>query len=278
MGVLSIVIALLIIIIRELKKLHDAGGPVSPPLVTDEVQKSSIEKENVYIKTLYFPPDSNIKLIGFKTIHIEKESVPGFNNFYSENKESINSITNHFYYPKTAQMRVYFPVRSAIVDIGDKRLEASEHGSLKLDSDTGLELIRIIGRKQTEKITGVETNVLKDEILFLATPAKVDHIINSNVLIFDFGEREITSHHDHSHVHGELSAKVGCLPNHGGVNCTIAFGVGQGRCPFNPAVCMDYNGVFTDCVNYGSGWKRYRNFILSDCDYAMGQGHCWNEV
>lgn len=40
--------------------------------------------------------------------------------------------------------------------------------------------------------------------------------------------------------------------------------------------CLDYNGRFGNCRNYSSGWRRYANFVLSDCDYAWGTfGLCW---
>jgi hypothetical protein len=32
-----------------------------------------------------------------------------------------------------------------------------------------------------------------------------------------------------------------------------------------------------DCVNYSSGWRRYYNWIGSDCSSAMMSGHCLNE-
>lgn len=82
----------------------------------------------------------------------------------------------------------------------------------------------------------------------------------------------------------EGDSTVSCMNNHitpAGVkqNCTTAGIVPfQGRCPFNPAVCMDYNGIFTDCINHGGGWRKYRNFIGSDCDWALAAGECWNEI
>lgn len=36
---------------------------------------------------------------------------------------------------------------------------------------------------------------------------------------------------------------------------------------------MDYNGWFTDCIN-----SKVSNFPGSDCDKAVGRGHCWNEI
>lgn len=41
--------------------------------------------------------------------------------------------------------------------------------------------------------------------------------------------------------------------------------------------CLDYNGRFGTCEDLG-GWRRFRNFIASDCAAAMGNGHCWTEI
>jgi hypothetical protein len=41
--------------------------------------------------------------------------------------------------------------------------------------------------------------------------------------------------------------------------------------------CLDYNGPYGDCVNYSSGWRRYQNFILSDCDRAYFADGCWRD-
>lgn len=288
--ILALVVVLMVVptvlllkILRELEKLRAAGAPSTSPELHAHAHTpmSLAEKEQEYVETIYFPPESDLGMIGFKTIRVPADSVDEFNRFHAANRAQFDSITNHRYDPETGEMRVYFPVRSAVVAREGRRFEASSHGSLSVEGDVDPGALRVIGRRQTAEITGVATNTLEDGILLLASPVEVDHILDGDVLVFDFGERELSGHHDHGgahHAHGALGARVGCLANHGGVNCTIAFGVGQGRCPFNPAVCMDYNGVFTDCVNYASGWKRYRNFILSDCDYAMGQGQCWNEI
>lgn len=44
--------------------------------------------------------------------------------------------------------------------------------------------------------------------------------------------------------------------------------------------CLDYNGPYGNCKNYDSwySWRKYANFVGSDCDYAMGIGYCWNEL
>lgn len=41
--------------------------------------------------------------------------------------------------------------------------------------------------------------------------------------------------------------------------------------------CLDYNGPYGNCVNYSSGWRKYTNFVFSDCDLASDRGHCWSE-
>ena len=67
--------------------------------------------------------------------------------------------------------------------------------------------------------------------------------------------------------------KVSCMNNHGGPNCSTAFGISNGRCTFDATVCMDYNGWGTDCIN-----GKVSNFFGSDCFSALLKGHCWNEV
>lgn len=67
---------------------------------------------------------------------------------------------------------------------------------------------------------------------------------------------------------------VSCYQNHGNRNCSVTFGINEGRCiSLSLTVCMDYNGWITDCIN-----GKILNFPGSDCDRAMGQGHCWNEI
>lgn len=61
--------------------------------------------------------------------------------------------------------------------------------------------------------------------------------------------------------------------NHDGKNCSNAFGINNGRCTFNPNVCMDYNGWSTDCVD-----GKVSNFPGSDCYSAILRGECWNKI
>jgi hypothetical protein len=144
-------------------------------------------------------------------------------------------------------------------------------------------------------VLGVALNIIKGDTIFLCEKVEVDHIINENVPVFDFGERKLLSNHAH---HDDNSVKlktvrlkvgtensshnedvtVACINNHGGgKNCSTYLNINKGRCTFNSSTCMDYNGIFTNCVNASSGARRYINFIESDCDYAMGRGYCFNE-
>jgi hypothetical protein len=70
----------------------------------------------------------------------------------------------------------------------------------------------------------------------------------------------------------EVNDGVSCYENHGSKTCSDAFGIHEGRCSYIWGVCMDYNGPGTDCTNSA------RNFIGSDCFYAVANFHCWNEI
>jgi hypothetical protein len=76
----------------------------------------------------------------------------------------------------------------------------------------------------------------------------------------------------------------GCLANHGGENCSKAYGISEGRCPMDPATCMDYNGYSTDCKK-GTTWhfgiptfSKVIKFVGSDCSVSVLRGHCYNEL
>lgn len=132
---------------------------------------------------------------------------------------------------------------------------------------------------------------IEGDKLFLATPLLTNrNILNRgyvgtksasyNLCVFDLGEQIVNSNECCDEVvkiktrsEGGDGGKISCVANHGGKNCSNAFGINNGRCTFNPNVCMDYNGWFTDCVN-----GKVSNFPGSDCDTAMGRGECWNEI
>ena len=72
-----------------------------------------------------------------------------------------------------------------------------------------------------------------------------------NLCVFDLGEQIVNSNECCDEVvkiktrsEGGDGGKISCVANHGGKNCSNAFGINNGRCTFNPNVCMDYNGWY----------------------------------
>lgn len=230
--------------------------------------------EREYVKTLNYKSASGIKLIGFKKITIPPEEMEAFHIALTQNRDAHR---NYLYDPSTGILKAYFPVESALVEVGDKIVEASQLGELDLRiGDVNPLRMSVLGRKQTDNIRGVEGNIIRDGVIYLAQKNVPQHHFDE-VLVFDFGIKVIGKHH-HDHEHGVAGGDshaggVSCMSNHGGRNCSNAFGIYQGRCAFNSSVCMDYNGWFTNCVN-----GNVLNFPGSDCDYALGAGHCWNEL
>ena len=170
---------------------------------------------------------------------------------------------------------------------------ADEKGVVKTDDVINLDEVdvAVIGRKRSEYVRGTGTNIIEGDKLFLATPLLTNrNILNRgyvgtksasyNLCVFDLGEQIVNSNECCDEVvkiktrsEGGDGGKISCVANHGGKNCSNAFGINNGCCTFNPNVCMDYNGWFTDCVN-----GKVSNFPGSDCDTAMGRGECWNEI
>jgi hypothetical protein len=225
---------------------------------------------------------STITLVGYKSIPIEPEHVADFEKDYYANVSLWGD--SRVYDRQARAVRAYFPVAGALVGLGTRgeHVEADLLGRVPSGhADEDLphlgNALHVLGRRQTEQVTGVEGNIVRDGVIYLAEPAKpVRHV--GRAVVYDFGGKELHSHGEHGHPHVEKRAKKGCLQNHNGKNCSKAYGISKGRCPMNTKVCMDYNGIVTDCKNYSSGWKKYRNFVGSDCDVSLGKGHCWNEV
>ena len=267
------------------KHLTKAVGLVLPFLVLvagcskdKEISSPQLPKQDVtafekqYSSSITYASDKSIRLIGYKKIKLNAKEAMEFERLKKNNPENLY---NYFYDEADASVRVYFPVEAALVEHNNSLTEASEKGELNLVSaQAGNDQLTVVGRKQTALVTGVEGNVLKDGIIYLSQKNKSDHHIG-NIYVFDFGYKMIMDHeHHHASSTDVVMEKASCMSNHGGGrNCSRAFNIYKGRCTFNASVCMDYNGWFTDCVN-----GKWSNFPGSDCDYALGAGHCWNEV
>lgn len=229
---------------------------------------------------------SAVTLVGYKSIAIDPEHVADFEKDYFANVSLWGD--NRVYDRQARAVRVYFPVANALVGLGPRgeQVEADPYGRVPSDqADENLpglgNGLHVLGRRRTDHVTGVEGNIIRDGVIYLSEPAKpVRHV--GRAVVYDFGAKELHSHGEaegHPHAGNKKRAgKRGCLQNHGGKNCSKAYGINQGRCKMNTKTCMDYNGYVTDCKNYSSGWKKYRNFVGSDCDISLGRGHCWNEV
>jgi hypothetical protein len=234
---------------------------------------------------------TSITLVGFKAIPIAAEHLAQFEEDYYANVSLWGN--NRVYDPRARAVRVYFPVAGALLALGvnGEHVEADLLGRIVVSGNDnndneedhihkGGSGLHVLGRKRTERITGVEGNIVKDDIIYLSEPAQPVRQVG-RAFIYDFGTKQLHSHshpHPHADKRAEEEGKKGCLQNHNGINCSKAYGINHGRCPMNTKTCMDYNGIVTDCKNYSSGWKKYRNFVGSDCDTSLGRGHCWNEV
>lgn len=151
-----------------------------------------------------------------------------------------------FWHPDARELRVYFPVRDALLSHGRRVVEASARGELPeraLDGD-----YRVLGRRATPDVHGVPANVVRDGLVLLATPHAHAYRRADNVLVYDFGTRSALDHH---HDHGpdlekrDRKGKVSCYNNHGGKICSFLPGVRQNRCAMpsrSSRSCVDYNG------------------------------------
>ncbi|KLU83428.1 hypothetical protein MAPG_02488 [Magnaporthiopsis poae ATCC 64411] len=196
------------------------------------------------------------------------------------------------------EIRIYFPAEGALLarGAGADFVEADAMGQVQginevlkreLDGEKGM---AVLGRRVSEQGAGVEGNKIRDGVIYLAEPAlPVRSFSDGRTAIYDFGIKSLR-HDDHGqddhHGHGkrEDDGKKGCLQNHNGINCSLAYRISNGRCPMNAKTCMDYNGFKTDCKK-GTTTKfgiptlsKAIKFLGSDCSVSMARGHCWNEV
>lgn len=246
--------------------------------------------ENGYISSRsYKHSNVTVKLIGFKKIKIADADADEFEEGWHTHFEELKQFERHFYDAASRELRIYFPVENALVEHGNSMIEANELGEFemdRLDSDYA-----VVGRYQTDHVRGVDANIIKDGIIYLSERV-LPHRRVGNVFVYDFGYKDL---HDHDHDDDEHSHSVakrcenvecpsqGCVKNHGGVNCSKKFGISKGRCTMRKDVCMDFNGWAVnlpnvDCSRPTTKAKRILKFPGSDCDYAVGAGHCYNEV
>ena len=246
--------------------------------------------EQRYINNMqYSLPNSTIKLVGFKKIHMSPPELDDLEQNIAalpDEWESLALEHGAYYDPVERVMRVYFPVQRALVWHGGELVEANDLGELphgSIDGDCA-----VVGRYQTEQVRGVPgKNRIEDGIIHLVEPSQVQRKHGGgNVHVYDFGWREGMMHHHH-HEHEEhhghhLEAREGsggsCYQNHGNKVCSIVYNINEGRCARPSGVikeCIDYNGwPFKNCNNHSDK----KAFPGSDCFVSVARGHCWNEL
>jgi len=247
----------------------------------DVVKRELGHFEERYINTLnYKLHNETVKLIGYKKIRIPPEEIDVFEDHYFTNYAEMQKFDSHFYDQASMELRIYFPVACALIKHQGSMIEANELGEFEIENVDGD--YAVLGRKQTDHVRGVHGNIIKDGIIYLADKAHPTRQINK-IYVYDFGYKTLDHHHDHSHYKRDIREdgdepshpdNKGCIANHGGINCSNAYNIHEGRCPENPKTCMDYNGYFTDCKKE----HRTRYFLGSDCSISLSRGHCWNEI
>lgn len=241
-------------------------------LSQEELQKVSMFESqyiNRFIANETRSKTSNqITLIGYTTIAYHGEDSIFVNKLWTKCKNEIEEAG--YFLPLDGKVRVYYPLREAIVTIDGHKYTADSCGIVYLKKDVSLYKTKLLGRAKTAK--SVETK-------FCHGFTAEKEYESTNVIVYDFGVKKLCCENKHSAPMVKTNSeqiendKVSCRKNHLPYrNCTEAFGCYQGRCKINYNRCMDYNGFYTDC----SGSKKY--FVGSDCSVAMAQGHCWNEV
>jgi hypothetical protein len=252
----------------------------------DLVKRELVSYEERYINSRsYKHPNATVKLIGCKKIKIPTIELEAFEDGWYANFEELQKLERHFYDPANRELRIYFPVENALVEHGDKMVEANELGEFEMDQLDGD--YAVIGRYQTDHVRGVDANIIKDGVIYLAEKV-LPHRRIGNVFVYDFGYKDLHDHDDHDHDLAKRQGcenlecpSQGCVKNHDGENCSNKFGISMGRCPFRSDVCMDYNGwatVITGCDRPTDKASRVLQFPGSDCDFSVGAGHCYNEV
>ena len=273
---------------------HATPTPSSPNAI-HSIQSRDLQIrtfEQRYINNMqYSLPNSTIKLVGFKKIHMslpELDDLEYSINALPDEWESLQLEHGAYYDAVERVMRVYFPVQRALVWHGGELVEANDLGELphgSIDGDCA-----VVGRYQTEQVRGVPgKNRIEDGIIHLVEPSPVQRKHGGgNVHVYDFGWREGMMHHHHHHEHEEhhdghhLEAREGsggsCYQNHGNKVCSIVYNINEGRCARPSGVikeCIDYNGwPFKNCNNHSDK----KAFPGSDCFVSVARGHYWNEL
>ena len=260
-----------------------ASAAATPNLAVHHFERRYIDD----LAPSYQHHNETIKLIGYKKVVIPNHARNDFEESYYSFVDTVPEYKTTFYDQSTGILKLYFPVQSALVEHDGELLEANHLGEFEIEELRGDYTVR--GRKKTAQVHGVHGNIIKDGIIYLETAA-VPVSRHGKVFVYDFGWKSLTHGHDHDH-HGsqkrseegngdssEEQKNRGCVTNHGGINCSKAYGINQGRCKMNAKTCMDYNGYAAVTSFLCKKSLKYVNFVGSDCFVSVARGNCWNEL
>lgn len=151
-----------------------------------EAKNAGVEKfetEYVAARKIAYPNNETelkIMLVGYNTIVYHGEDSVRVGQIWNEHKEEIEH--NGSFLLLDGCMRIYFPLRDAIVSYDGKTFVADSCGFLTDSLITDIENISVIGREATEK--SVKTN-------FREKYTPVNIIKADNALIFDMGDKNM---------------------------------------------------------------------------------------
>ena len=131
-----------------------------------------------YPSTRSNPDELDYQLIGFTTITFSADEQEVVKNVSTEYSDSLDNMGNVFVAKDGSFVRIYYPLRNAIVKIKGKTIVADENGRLPLPPDVNLRKTRIIGREKTERSSYTTFNVK----IF-----PTSQYIDNNVLVFELG-------------------------------------------------------------------------------------------
>jgi hypothetical protein len=254
--------------------------------IADVESKNIVLHEKKYARYLS-SKENVIKLIGYQTIYAKNQEEREHNIFvgniisrYDLDKISMDdkdAYSGTVYIPEDgAFTRFYMGLHTAIIEYDGRVIAADEMGTVNNTDIQDIKKIKVIGRKKSASVYGTGSNIIEKDRILLKTPLEINGTNDifkgyihegSNIVIFNLGEKILEDNHLLRN-----DGNVSCMQNHGGINCSAAFGIDHGRCVMATNRCMDYNGFGTDC----SGSKAY--FVGSDCCEALCYLHCWNEI
>ena len=208
--------------------------------------------------------DNGVFLFGYSKVEYHGDDSVFVSKLWNRHREEIEDIEGVYAYQ--GRVRIYCPLANAIVQYNERFYVADDNGYIADIPRDSVGSIKLVGRERTEH---TKYTVFKGDY------GIASYYENYGAAIFDLGIRKSCNKESQDKVEAlrdEEHEGISCRENHGGLNCTDAFDLYQGRCPLNHNRCMDYNGFETDC----KGSKLF--FVGSDCCIAMALTRCWNEI